>query len=115
MGYEFDNYITSQRGFNYAEHKQMVCAIKCDNVLAVTSKSEFDGPIQREDMNQNNITLSFDDKEIRLNNCIIKIPELQTKEIIKHLPFCGSVNDTVVTKIVFEVIPESSQIIFNAE
>jgi hypothetical protein len=40
---------------------------------------------------------------------------LQTKETIKHLPFTGKVNDTEVTKIIFEVIPETSQIIFNAE
>ena len=49
-----------------------------------------------------------------LSDSIVKITELWMKTTTRLMPYVGAVEDTVITKIAFEVVPDDSKMIFNA-
>ena len=94
-----------EKEYNIAENNPIL--VNINNKHGVYSLP--DNVLKKDDV-IDQIDLYLTDKNWRavLKDSTVKITELWMKDIIWRLPMMGDKEDTVITKIVFEVVPDLS-------
>lgn len=97
-----------EKDYNIAENNPILVTIKNGSVYSVPDNIE--NCHKKSDVVLEQFSLYLIDKNWMavLNDSVVRITELWMKDVIWRLPMMGNKKDTIITKIVFEVVPDQS-------
>lgn len=97
-----------EKDYNIAENNPILVTIKNGSVYSVSDNIE--NCPKKSDVVLKQFSLYLIDKNWMavLKDSTAKITELWMKDTIWRLPMLGNKKDTIITKIVFEVVPDLS-------
>ena len=111
---EYKNILTEkiyEKEYNIAENNPILVTIKNGSVYSVSDNIDnIENCPKKSDVVLKQFSLYLIDKNWMavLNDSVVRITELWMKDTIWRLPVLGNKKDTIITKIVFEVVPDNS-------